>query len=135
MERLALPAIQTQPIPRYILCNGKTKLVIGFRGVIKQGPASRSPDLFPSRIRVFEARTAVDEGLGDGGLDCGVGVAGEEGGNAVAGVPAVQVREVAVCIVGDVVAVGIGEFPFFDCAKGGDVEACIEGFESSGEGG
>lgn len=68
-------------------------------------------------------------------MDGGVCVAGEEGGEGVPRVPAVEVGEVAVGVVGGVVGGRVGEFPFFDCVEGGDVEAGVEGKEGGCEGG
>lgn len=112
---------------REILINGEFKLIVSLSRIIEQSPTSASPDLLPAGIGVAcISRTAGDEARADGGLDHGVGVAGEEEGDTITGVPAYEVGEVPVRVSFEVVAERVGDLPFFDLAPGADVKALVQ---------
>ena len=95
--------------------------------LIESRPSCGAPDFLPAAVGICNADAAGDEGGSYCGLDGGVGVAVGIGGDGEAGVPADEVREVAVGVVGGIEV----EFPFLDLVEVADVEACVE----VGEGG
>lgn len=93
-----------------------------FVRVVESSPARGAPDFLPASVGVDNAGAAGVERCGDGGLDGGVGVPVEVGGEGPAWVPAYEVGKVP---VGIVLGVDV-ELPFLDLGPGADVQAFVE---------